>query len=149
MDTAKGTEKIAQSGPDPFHGVAVDFTDPIAIIISRIFPVRVTHRVMTPSRLSQMVIGRRFVGVDRGDLGRRAFDFRLDRLLLGVLTNSQANLSRRAAHHSLNRRTIREHRAQAAPTIGTLTGRISTDLLGRALFSRILKHLIRFRCQIG
>jgi hypothetical protein len=59
MDAPKGAEKIAQPGPDAFHGVAVDFTDAIAIVVPGIFLLGMTHRVMTASRLDQVIVGRR------------------------------------------------------------------------------------------
>lgn len=40
MNTAKGPQKVTQTGPDAFHGVAMNFPDAIAIIIPSPFFLR-------------------------------------------------------------------------------------------------------------
>src|SRR2546425_13291288 len=106
MYASKGTQEIAQPGPDAFPGVAVDFADAIASVVPGIFPPGMTHRVMTPSRLHQMVVGRRFVCVLRSGFGRGSFDLGLNSWLLGVLTDGQTNLAGSSSHYPLNRGAI-------------------------------------------
>lgn len=57
MDPPKRTEEIPQSRPDPFQRIAVHFSHAIAIIISGILPVRMTHRVMSSARFADMGVG--------------------------------------------------------------------------------------------
>ena len=149
MYASKGAQEIAQAGPDAFHGVAVNFADAIAIVVSGIFPLGMTHRVMTPSRLDQMVVGRRFVRVHRSGFGRGSFDLRPNGLLLGVLTDGQTNLARSSSHYPLNRGAIVWHSAQASAIISAAARWIFCVPLERAFFARILKHLVCFRRQIG
>jgi len=92
MDAPKGAENIAPPGPEAFPGVAVDFTDAIAIVVPGIFLLGMPHRGMTASRRDQMIVCRRFIPVHRGGLGRGSLDFGLKGALLGVLTDGQANL---------------------------------------------------------
>ena len=44
MDAAKGSQKVARRGPQPFDGVAVNLAHAIAIIITRPLMLAVTNR---------------------------------------------------------------------------------------------------------
>jgi hypothetical protein len=57
MDAPKRPEEIPHPCPDPFHSIAVHFSYPIAIVVSCILPVRMTHRVMSPARFADVVVG--------------------------------------------------------------------------------------------
>ena len=87
MDTPKRAEKIAQPCPIAFHRIAVYFAHAIAIIVARIFPLRMAHRVMKTPGLTQMAVGRRLVCVDRRRPACGTFHFGLNRLLLRILTH--------------------------------------------------------------
>ncbi len=85
MNAAKGTQKVTQTGPDAFHGVAMDFTDTLAIVITGPFPLRMTDRAMPPTCPSHSIVGVTSIRVE----GRRrlglVFDFRLNGVFLLII----------------------------------------------------------------
>ena len=56
MDAPKRPQEIAQPGPDSFPGITVPFAHAIAIVVAGILAVRMTDRVMSPARVTHMVV---------------------------------------------------------------------------------------------
>ena len=92
MHAPKWPQEVVQPRPNPLHCIAVDFADAIAIVVPGICASGVTYALRGASCFGQMVVGVRFVCVDRRSLRRGRFDSRLKGLLLGVVADGQANL---------------------------------------------------------
>ena len=89
MYTPKGAQKIAESGPDAFHRIAVDFAEAIAIIVSRLFRLGVTDGRMPAPGVRDVVVGVAFIGVEQRGREGILFDLGLDRRLLRIVTDGQ------------------------------------------------------------
>ena len=142
MHSPEGSEKISQSGPDSFDGVAVDFPDSVPIVVACPFFFRVVDRGMPPSGFSDMVVGVAFVGVERSvGLGVR-LNLRLERLLFGVLTNGETDLSGLPSEHAEDRGAVVSHRATPLALVGSTAGGILRIRMQLALLSGVLEHLV-------
>ena len=56
MDTAERTKKIANTCPDAFHGITVDFAYPVPIVITSKFPFGMTNCSMFPTGFLHAVL---------------------------------------------------------------------------------------------
>jgi hypothetical protein len=72
----------AQQRPDPFHGVDVDLTEAVAVLIAGVFAPSMADRLVTIAPGRQASVDLVLVGVDEAVLGGR--DDRLDRGLLHI-----------------------------------------------------------------
>lgn len=63
-DPTVGAQPAPQQRPKPFHGVAVDLTVPITVIIPCIFPFTVVDHVVYIAPIGQFVIDGVLVRVD-------------------------------------------------------------------------------------
>src|SRR3954470_2637537 len=59
----------AQQRPDAIHGINVDFTEAVTILIPSILAPAMVNRLMTEAPLRQSAIDRVFVGVDQAAEG--------------------------------------------------------------------------------
>ena len=142
MHSPEGSEKISQSGPDSFDGVAVDFPDSVPVVVACPFFFRVVDRGMPPSGFSEMVVGVAFVGVERSvGLGVR-LNLRLERLLFGVLTNGETDLSGLPSEHAEDRGAVVSHRATPLALVGSTAGGILRIRMQLVLLSGVLEHLV-------
>src|SRR5262245_16647065 len=88
----EGAQEVSRASPDAFDRVGMDFTDAIAVIITRPFAVsrRMADGLMASARLCYVAIGRPFIGVDRRIIAGMPFHQRLKRRTGAVVTDLQA-----------------------------------------------------------
>jgi hypothetical protein len=124
--------------------IAVHLPLAISVIISCVFSARVTHGPMLSSRLANVMVGRRFIRINRGFLPGGCFDFRLNSFLLRIITNSETNLARFSSNNPMDRRAIILHSSDPSALIGTPARRIFRVTMLLSLLSSVLKHLVGF-----
>ena len=123
MHAAKGTQEIAQAGPDTFHGVVVDFANAVSILIPRPASLarRVPDRFMVTLRRRQMPIGPPFVGIDHrmGPGGVQHLGFQ--RFSGAIFDHLQAHLTGGSTDDAPYGRTVGVPGAMPALLIGPST----------------------------
>jgi hypothetical protein len=65
MHATKRAHKITQSGPNPFHGVRVDLTNSIAVIVSGILFLRVANGGMRTPGGGDFIVSGGFIRIKR------------------------------------------------------------------------------------
>jgi hypothetical protein len=144
MRSSESSQEISQACPNTFHCIAVYLPLAISVIISCVFSGRVTHGPMLSSRLANVMVGRRFIRINRGFLPCCFFDFRLNSFLLRIITNSETNLARFSSNDPMDRRAIILHGSDPSTFVGTPTRRIFRVTMFLSLLSSVLKHLVGF-----
>ena len=144
MNAAKGPQEVTQAGPDAFHGVAMDFPDPIAIVITSPFFLGMTDRAVPSACSSHSIIGVTLIGVEGGGRPGLVFDFRLNGVLGGIIAHLQANLTSFTPDHPQNGRTVIGHRPFTGLFVGSAAGWVIRVIMFGALFPCILEHFIGF-----
>jgi hypothetical protein len=142
----EGTQVITQTSPSAFHGVAMDFAHPIAIIVTGPFPLAglVTNLLENASVLWQVVIGLPLIGVHGTATWGMGFHKRLKCLTVAVVAHLQTNLTTFSTHHSGYRGAIVLPGAVPSDLVGPSPGGIVGITMFSTFFARILIHFIRF-----
>src|SRR5437867_1812855 len=135
--SSEGTQEVAQARPDAFHGVAMDFADAIAIVVTRPFPLTrcMVDRLVRASRGGQMVVGFPFIGVDRGRDHRFAHYEGLQFVTISMLHHPQADLPAFTAHQPGNGRSIVFKGAVAALFVSPTPRRVQWIEMGNSLLT--------------
>lgn len=103
MNTAKGTQEVTESGPHPFDGVGMNFSNAIAILVTRPFMAAMidghmcTRKVVVPSPL---------VSVDPRRRGGKSSDVAFERFAIRVVDHPQAHLPALPPNRADHRWTI-------------------------------------------
>jgi len=122
MNPFERTDEVTHVSPQPFGGVAMDFTKAIAVIITRPLMPSMTDAVAWPS---DAIVALIFIGVENGLALCEAFRMGSQRDPFGVRHHPQPYLSRFPSHRAQNRRAIIGIRAPSALFVRTTTGWIS------------------------
>src|SRR3982751_1296529 len=83
-DAPVRAEPGAQQGPRPLHGVDVDLTEAVAILVARVLPASVADGLVRIAPGWQAGVDVVLVGVDASTLDDGGLDDRLDRRLLHI-----------------------------------------------------------------
>jgi len=132
---AKRAQEVAQSRPDPLHGVAVYFVDPITVEVRSPLTVAVANRHMDQPKLIDVVVGSGFIGVDGLPVVGGFMNERLNRVLLGVRADVQAKLPAFSIHEAEHGRSVVSEGASPASLVRALSGRIVWVVMRPAFFS--------------
>ncbi len=138
MNTAKGPQKVTQTGPDAFHSVAMNFPDAIAIIIPSPFFLRMTDRAVPPTGFSHSMIGVTLIGVEGGGRRGLVFDFRLNGVLGGISAHGQPNLTSFPPDQPQNRGAVIGQRPFTGSFVGPAAGWVGRVRMFAALFARVI-----------
>ena len=103
VHAAKRTQKVSQRLPQAFNRVDVNFSNAIAIIVSRPLFLTVTDHSMATV---QPVIALPLVAVTGRAIGGELFNVPMQRLFVGALFDSQAALAATSSDSSDHRRTV-------------------------------------------
>src|SRR5690606_35541034 len=103
MNPFERTNEVAHIGPQPFGGVAVDFTEAVPIVIARPFMLTMTDAV---ALTSDAVVALVFIGVDNRLAQGKAVRMGTQSGTLGVCHHPPPHLSGFASYHAQHRRTI-------------------------------------------
>jgi len=148
--SSEGTQEVAQSRPDAFHGVAMHFANAIAIVVTRPFAVSwsmVDRFVFAPCG-GQMVVGFPFIGVNRGRDHRFAHDEGFEFVAVRMPHYPQADLPAFAPYQPGNGRAIVFKGAVAPLFVSATPGRIQRIEVRNALLPGILIHFVGFQDPI-
>src|SRR3990172_676010 len=132
MNTSKGAQEVAESCPDTFLGIAVDFAEAITIIIAGILVPGMANGGMVSTSINNVVICRAFISIEGGGGSCVVFYFGLNCGLLSVVTDREANLTCGAPYHVQNGRAIVVH---GAPIPRRLLARLRGGSSGSSCFS--------------
>ena len=125
-DASEGAEEIAESGPEAFDGVVVDFVDAVAI---EVFGPDPFARCVADGDVGAVVLGdagiaRPFVGV-HGALRRgRVGDERGQRWAVGRVADAKSDVSGVTSDHAEHGRPIVFPVAVASRLVGSAAGRV-------------------------
>lgn len=100
MNTSKGAQEVAESCPETFLGIAVDFAEAITIIIAGILVPGMANGGMVSTSINNVVICRAFISVEGGGGSGVVFYLGLNCGLLSVVTDREANLTSGAPYHA-------------------------------------------------
>lgn len=103
VNTPKGTQEIAQSGPHPFGGVGMNLSNAVAIIVTRPFMDAMIDGDMLARNV---VVSTPLVGVDPRGRGSEVGNVALQRFAIGVFDHPQAHLPALPPNRADHRRAL-------------------------------------------
>jgi hypothetical protein len=146
VDPSERSKEVPQSRPDPFHGVTMDLSNAITVVISCPLSVSgsMANRRMRASGFRQVTVSLPLVGVHLGGGGRLSRDERLQGLPVAVATDFQTDLPALSSHDASDRWPVVVPRAMSPNLVGSATGRIEGIGVTLPFLSRVLIQLVRF-----
>jgi hypothetical protein len=151
IDATEQAEEIAAARPNALHGVGVDFTNAIAVIIARPLaaPGCVTNGLVMTATRAQVLIGCPFIGVDDRVAARMGDHEWFQGGSISPFTDLQPDLVRVAPDNSDNRRTITGPGPVAARLVRPAARRIVWVGMFTTLLASVLIQFVGFGHWIG
>jgi len=145
VNTPERTDKVTPRGPQPFNRIGMDLIVTIPIVVSGPLSLTVPNGVVLAVGVSQRLIGRGFIRIDRNLRLRGSFDQGHHCLLFGIGAHFQADLVGLTPNQTDQGRPIRVHSASPALLIGPRTrGILVVIVVIWPLMATILVHFIHF-----
>src|SRR5919205_1546865 len=132
------TQPTAQQGPEAFHGIHMDFTHAVAIVIARELASSVVDTLMVVAPGLQTGINTILISINQCAWINRVFDQRLDGLLLHVREQLDHDLTATFNHPKDGRSFLLQGASPsfAFPSAATTVSALALDHLWLAFMAR-------------
>jgi hypothetical protein len=147
-DSAKETQVVPQTGPDPFQRIVMHLANPVAVIVSCPLVSDVANRRVPEPQLLEVGVGRQLVAVDHRPGAGRIADEGLQGRPIGPLHHPRPKQAGVTAGHTGYRRPIVGEVAMSPPFVGSSPGWVLGIGVKNALLAGILVHLVGLDLRI-
>jgi len=150
-DSAERPEEVADSRPDSFLSIAMDFPDSIAVVIACPFRVAriVRNRLVNASQVLHTCIATPLIRIDRGSFLSRLLHMIFQSWLIGAFGHVHSHLPGLTSDRSDDRWTIVLERSVAWTFVAATAWRILGIEVRNPLLPGVLEHLVDFRFLVA